>query len=66
MLGMPSADDPALSVGRAPTESGYRVPSPGDAKVLALRASILKPARSAYPLVPCIDFPVTAEMRQAE
>lgn len=53
-------------LGRVPTGSGCRVPSPVGAKVPALRASILTPARSAYPLVPCIDFPVTAEMRQAE
>jgi hypothetical protein len=53
-------------LGRVPTGSGCLVPSLGGAKVSALRASVLTPARSAYPLVPCIDFPVTAEMRQAE
>jgi hypothetical protein len=66
MHGMRSFDDPALSVGACPYGELLSCTEPVGAKVSALRASILTPARSAYPLVPCIDFPATAEMRQAE
>jgi hypothetical protein len=52
-----------LRFGASPAGSGCRAPSPDDAKVSALRAFILTPPRSAYPLVPCNDSPVDGGYR---